>query len=86
MKADSLNLTFTDGAIREIARVSSEINRTVENIGARRLHTVVEKVMEKLSFDAADSEEGASFEITEEYVRERVSDYLKGTDLARYII
>mmetsp|Transcript_7100 Transcript_7100/g.11900 ORF Transcript_7100/g.11900 Transcript_7100/m.11900 type:complete len:487 (+) Transcript_7100:100-1560(+) len=86
MKADNLALTFTDEAVREIARISSEVNRTVENIGARRLHTVVERVMEELSFDAADSAEGATFEITGEYVREKVSEYLKAADLARYII
>jgi ATP-dependent HslUV protease ATP-binding subunit HslU len=61
MKADSLDLTFTDGAIREIARISSEVNRTVENIGARRLHIVVERVMEELLFDVVDFEEGAFF-------------------------
>lgn len=86
MKAESLELSFTDEAVREIAKISSELNRTVENIGARRLHTVVERVMEDLSFDAADSEEGATFEITAEYVREKVSEYLKAADLARYII
>lgn len=86
MKADNLTLTFTDEAVREIARISSEVNRTVENIGARRLHTVVERVMEELSFDAADSADGATFEITGEYVREKVSEYLKAADLARYII
>lgn len=86
MKADSLDLTFTNEAVREIARISAEVNRTVENIGARRLHTVVERVMEQLSFDAADSEEGATFEITGDYVREKVAEYLKAADLARYII
>lgn len=86
MKADNLILTFTDEAVREIARISSEVNRTVENIGARRLHTVVERVMEELSFDAADSPDGSTFEITGDYVREKVAEYLKAADLARYII
>lgn len=86
MKADSVDLTFTDEAVTEIARISAEVNRTVENIGARRLHTVVERVMEELSFDAADFEEGATFEVTGEYVREKSAEYLKAADLARYII
>lgn len=86
MKAESLELSFTEDAIREIARISSEVNRTVENIGARRLHTVLERVMEEISFDAADSENGAKFEITAEYVREKVAEYLKAADLGRYII
>lgn len=86
MKAESLDLTFTEEAVREIARISAEVNRTVENIGARRLHTVVERVMEEISFDAADSTEGSSFEITGEYVRDKASEFLKAADLARYII
>jgi len=86
MKAESLKLTFTDEAIREIARIASEVNRTVENIGARRLFTIVERVMEEISFNASDSQEGAEFEITGDYVKSKVSDFLKATDLQRYVI
>lgn len=62
-----------------------QVNRTVENIGARRLHTVVEKIMEDISFNAAD-QPNSTFEIDEIYVREKVKDYMNATDLKKYII
>ncbi len=62
-----------------------QVNRTVENIGARRLHTVVEKIMEDISFTASDRP-NTSFEVDEDYVKEKVKDYLKATDLRKYII
>jgi len=52
-------LEFEDEAVREIARMAAQLNKTVENIGARRLHTVLEKIMETISFDAAEMEKGA---------------------------
>jgi ATP-dependent HslUV protease ATP-binding subunit HslU len=61
------------------------VNRTVENIGARRLHTVVEKIMEEISFNASEQPH-STFEITELYVKEKVKDYLGATDLKKYII
>lgn len=85
MKSESVSLHFTDSAIREIAKIAFEVNRTVENIGARRLHTVVEKIMEDISFTAADKP-NSTFEIDEIYVREKVKDYLNATDLRKYII
>lgn len=85
MKSESVSLHFTDSAIREIAKIAFEVNRTVENIGARRLHTVVEKIMEDISFTAAD-QPNSTFEIDEIYVREKVKDYLNATDLRKYII
>jgi ATP-dependent HslUV protease ATP-binding subunit HslU len=62
-----------------------QVNRTVENIGARRLHTVVEKIMEDISFNASENAD-TSFEITPEYIRNKVKDYVHATDLKRYII
>jgi ATP-dependent HslUV protease ATP-binding subunit HslU len=51
LKSENVDLSFTDDAIREIARVAFETNRTVENIGARRLHTVIEKIVEEVSYE-----------------------------------
>jgi ATP-dependent HslUV protease ATP-binding subunit HslU len=62
-----------------------QTNRTVENIGARRLHTVIERVMEEISFDAPDKV-GQQIQVTEEYVRTRVGDLLLSTDMRKYIL
>ena len=85
MHSEKVELSFTDGAIREIARVAHETNRTVENIGARRLHTVIERVVEDASFDAPDNI-GQKVEIDEAYVKARVSELLLSTDLKKYIL
>eukprot|EP01036_Dinobryon_divergens_P022744 gene22744-31031_t len=85
LKSEGVELVFTDGAIREIARVAYVTNQSVENIGARRLHTVIERVMEEISFDAPDKS-GEKVEITDEYVKKRVSDLLLTSDLRKYIL
>ena len=56
--AEGVELEFEDEAVREIARMAAQLNKTVENIGARRLHTVLERIMETISFDAAEMEQG----------------------------
>lgn len=58
IETEGVELVFEDDAIRAIARMAAQLNKTVENIGARRLHTVIERIMENLSFDAAEQEEG----------------------------
>lgn len=57
--AEGIDLVFEDEAIREIARMAAQLNKTVENIGARRLHTVLERIMESISFEAAEMEHGS---------------------------
>ena len=59
MRTEGIELEFEDEAIREIARMAAQLNKSVENIGARRLHSVLERVMEKISFDAAEMEKGS---------------------------
>eukprot|EP00611_Tribonema_gayanum_P024061 TRINITY_DN5212_c0_g2_i1.p1 TRINITY_DN5212_c0_g2~~TRINITY_DN5212_c0_g2_i1.p1 ORF type:complete len:521 (+),score=171.69 TRINITY_DN5212_c0_g2_i1:132-1694(+) len=86
LAAENITLAFEDAAIREIARVAAQVNRTVENIGARRLHTVLERVVEEISFDAADSPPGTTITVTPELVRRRVSDMLIESDLSKYIL
>jgi ATP-dependent HslUV protease ATP-binding subunit HslU len=61
------------------------VNKSVENIGARRLHTVIERIIEDVSFDASDMV-GQKFVVTAEYVKAKVSPLLKATDMRRYII
>lgn len=85
MKAEKVELTFTDCGIKEIAKIAADANRTVENIGARRLFSVVEKVMEEISFEAAEKG-GTALEINAEYVKKRLHEYLVASDLRRYII
>jgi ATP-dependent HslUV protease ATP-binding subunit HslU len=62
------------------------VNRTVENIGARRLHTVMERIMEPMSFDAADMEENSELVIQKSYVQERLKEIASSSDLSRYIL
>ena len=82
---ENVTLTFEDEAIDEIARLSFEVNEQVENIGARRLHTVMEKLLEEISFTASDRG-GEEIKITAEYVREQVEDLVKSTDLSKFIL
>ncbi|CBJ31925.1 conserved unknown protein [Ectocarpus siliculosus] len=86
MKTEGVDLQFTDEAIREIARVGAYVNKTVENIGARRLHTVLERIVETISFDASEMEEGTVVSVDIDLVKERVSDMLEGSDLSKFII
>lgn len=79
-------MNFSDEAIWEIARLSAEVNRTVENIGARRLHTVVEKLMEDYSFEASEMAPGTVIEVSKEEVSEKLGDILTKTDLKKFVL
>jgi ATP-dependent HslUV protease ATP-binding subunit HslU len=83
---DNIHLSFTDAAIREIARVAAEVNRTIENIGARRLSTVVERIVSDLSFQAPDMPSNTHIVIDAEQVRDKVADLMKSADLQKYIL
>jgi len=85
LATEDVELTFTDAAVREMARVAAEVNKSVENIGARRLHTVIERIVEDISFEAPERD-GAAFTIDDEYVRSKVSGLLKTGDLRKYIL
>ena len=117
LKAENVQLEFTDEAIREIARVAFEVyihyninsynaddtsltcffiisslppfhmkaNKSVENIGARRLHTIIEKIVEEISFDAPDKA-GQVVEVNKDYVTTRVGELLGNADLRRFIL
>jgi len=85
LKTEDVDLDFTDDAIDELARLAAEINGTVENIGARRLHTVMERLLEEISFNASDTTEKA-VTIDAAYVREHVSGLAKNADLSKFIL
>jgi len=78
-------LVFTDDAIAEIAEIAQVINERSENIGARRLYTIMEKFLEQISFDAPDAPE-KKIVIDSAYVRDRLRDFIEDEDLSRYIL
>ncbi len=82
---ETVALEFAEDAISELARLAAEINQAVENIGARRLHTVMERLLDEISFTASDRG-GESITIDGAYVRERVADLAKDADLSKFIL
>lgn len=82
---EKVTLTFEDKAIDEIARLAFEVNEKIENIGARRLHTVLEKLLEDISFTASDRG-GETIAITPAYVRDNVEALVKNADLSKFIL
>lgn len=82
---EGVDLEFEDGAVDEIARLAFEVNEKVENIGARRLHTVMEKLLEEISYTASDRS-GEKIVITAEYVREQVEELAESADLSKFIL
>ncbi len=85
MATEQVTLEFTDDAIDAIADLAAEINATVENIGARRLHTVMERLLEEISFTATDRS-GATITIDAGYVQDRVAPLAKNADLSKFIL
>ena len=83
---EGVELQFDDDAIREIARMATHLNKTVENIGARRLHTVMERIMEELSFQAAEVDAGAVLKVDKQLVVDRLAEVTQKTDLSKYIL
>jgi ATP-dependent HslUV protease ATP-binding subunit HslU len=85
MKTEGLELNFADDAIEKIAEISYRINEEIENIGARRLHTVMERLLEEISFDAPELED-KTINITTEYVNDKLGSLVKDKDLSQYIL
>ena len=85
LATEEVTLDFTDGSIEAIASLSADINSTVENIGARRLHTVLEKLLEEISFTATDRG-GETIEIDTQEVQESVGELAKNADLSKFIL
>ncbi len=85
MKTEGVTLTFSEAAITRIAEVAWKVNETTENIGARRLHTVLERLLESLSYEAGDQVTDG-FEVTPEFVDEKLGELAEDEDLSRYIL
>jgi len=86
LATEGIIVNFSDNAIEEIAKIAYEVNSFTENIGARRLHTIVEKVLEELSFEASELPEGYEITINREYVQQRLGNVVKNQDLSKYIL
>jgi len=85
LKTEGIDVVFDDDAIAEIARIAQEVNDRTENIGARRLHTLMEKLLEDLSFDAPEMTE-KRVSITPEFVEDKLKEIMDDEDLSRYIL
>ena len=86
LKTDGIEITFNDEAVREIAKIAFEVNDQVENIGARRLHTIITTLLEEILFDAPDGIKETSIMITQEVVQDKLNSIVKNRDLSRYIL
>jgi len=82
---EEVSLSFTEDGIARIAEVAFQVNETTENIGARRLHTVMERLLEKASFEAADNS-GTGITVDANYVDTNLGDLVQNVDLSRYIL
>ncbi|MBX6342009.1 MAG: ATP-dependent protease ATPase subunit HslU, partial [Thermomicrobiaceae bacterium] len=85
LRAEGVTVEFTEDGLREIARIAAEVNAKTEDIGARRLHTIMERVLEDVSFEAPERQ-GESVRIDAEYVRARVGEIAADEDLSNYIL
>jgi ATP-dependent HslUV protease ATP-binding subunit HslU len=85
MKTEGVDLVFTEDGVLEMAALAAEVNQKTEDIGARRLHTILEKVLEDLSFQAPNIEEKI-FTVTADYVREQLSNIIEDEDLSRFVL
>jgi ATP-dependent HslUV protease ATP-binding subunit HslU len=85
LATEGVTLEFTDDAIRELSQIAADVNAKTENIGARRLHTIMELLLEDVSFNAPELT-GQTIPITPDYVRDRLSEVVEDQDLSRYIL
>ncbi len=85
LETEGVTITFTDEAINTMSVLAADVNANVENIGARRLHTIMENILEDLSFEA-DEHAGETIEITTEYVNDKLKDIVQNQDLSKYIL
>ncbi|HEY7554434.1 MAG TPA: ATP-dependent protease ATPase subunit HslU [Candidatus Binatia bacterium] len=85
LDTEGVGLSFRDDAVQEIARIATDVNERTENIGARRLHTILERLLDEISFTAPEMR-GKEVAIDAEYVRDRLGPILKNEDLSRYIL
>ena len=85
LKTENVDLEFSEDGIETIAKIASEVNATVENIGARRLHTIIEKILDDISFTATDRS-GEKIKINKDYINKNLDNLVKDTDLSKFIL
>ncbi len=85
LKTEDVNLEFSDDGIDMLAKISAEVNSSVENIGARRLHTIIEKVLDDISFNATDKA-GETITVDKKFVQDNLGNLVKDTDLTKFIL
>ena len=85
LKTENVDLEFTEDGIDTIANIANEVNSTVENIGARRLHTIIERVLDEISFTATDRA-GEKITVDSKYIQENIGELVKDTDLSKFIL
>ncbi len=85
LKTENVDLEFTEDGINTIAHIASEVNSTVENIGARRLHTIIERVLDEISFTATDRA-GEKITVDGKYIKDNIGELVKDTDLSKFIL
>jgi len=85
LKTENVDLEFTEDGINTIAHIANEVNSSVENIGARRLHTIIERVLDEISFTATDRA-GEKITVDGKYIKENIGELVKDTDLSKFIL
>ena len=85
LKTENVDLEFTEDGINTIAHIASEVNLSVENIGARRLHTIIERVLDEISFTATDRA-GEKITVDSKYIKDNIGELVKDTDLSKFIL
>ena len=85
LKTENVDLEFKDDGIEMLAKISTEVNSSIENIGARRLHTIIEKVLDDISFNATDRA-GEKIVVDKGFVQKNLGDLVKDTDLSKFIL
>jgi ATP-dependent HslUV protease ATP-binding subunit HslU len=85
LKTENVDLEFSEDGIDTIANIATEVNSTVENIGARRLHTIIERVLDEISFTATDRS-GEKIKVDSNYIKKNIGELVKDTDLSKFIL
>jgi ATP-dependent HslUV protease ATP-binding subunit HslU len=85
LKTEGVEIEFTEEALKRVSEIAAEVNGKTENIGARRLHTIMELLLEEVSFTAPELK-GQKIPLTADYVNERMADIVEDQDLSRYIL
>ena len=85
LKTENVELEFTEDGINTIANIATEVNSSVENIGARRLHTIIERVLDDISFTATDKS-GEKVIVDSKYIKSNLGELTKDTDLSKFIL